>query len=296
MGTLRAIALPALLFLFACSSCTSLGLGGGGFEVRETAGGGELSLGEMARQLAQADVVFLGEEHDNDVGHDLQLRTLRLLAEERPRIVLSLEQFEADVQGPLDDYLTGRIDEATFLESSRPWPNYNAHYRPMVELARRRGWPVLAANVPRPLASRVAKEGGLYAVGHEPLVPWEVWVEEPEYADLFARAMGRRRMRDDDWGLQRWFAAQCVKDEKMAESIADFLSDSPAGERPLVVHLCGKFHSNYRLGTVSRLQRRLPELDLRVVSMISGPNRSRELGPEERRLGDYVWLVPPQRD
>ena len=36
-----------------------------------------------------------------------------------------------DVQGVLDDYLAGRIDEAEFLSGSRPWQNYRTGYRPL---------------------------------------------------------------------------------------------------------------------------------------------------------------------
>ena len=279
--------------LLLCASCASIGIRGGDYRVYETAGGSEIELETMVAELAQADVVFLGEEHDNDAGHRLQLWTVKMLADQRPNLILSMEQFEADVQDTLDAYLRDEISEEEFLAGSRPWGNYAEHYRPIVEFAKRRGFPVLAANIPRPLARSVAY-GGLYEVGHERLAPWNVWTDEAEYAELFARAMGRTHMDNDDSGLQRWFAAQCLKDEKMAESIAAVWSDDLVRpESPLVVHLCGKFHSNYGLGTVSRLQRRRGELDLRVVGMNSDSVLKRELSPDERRQGEYLWLVEP---
>lgn len=203
-----------------------------------------------------------------------------------------MEQFEADVQGPLDMYLLGAIDEAEFLEYSRPWGNYPEHYKPLVEFAKERGYPVIAANIPRPLARRVSR-GGLETIGGESYAPWHVWVDEPEYYALFARAMGRPEADASDVGLQRWFAAQCVKDEKMAESIAGVLAGIE-GPRPLVVHVCGKFHSDKHLGTVSRLARRRPELDIAVVSMKSDSKLRRDLSDDERSRGESMWLVKPQ--
>ena len=38
----------------------------------------------------------------------------------RQDIVLSMEMFERDVQGVLDDYLRGRIDEESFLDLAFP--------------------------------------------------------------------------------------------------------------------------------------------------------------------------------
>lgn len=288
LRTLIATLLPLI------SACSGLGLRGGDYRVYETDGGQEIELEHMVRELATADVVFLGEEHDNDAGHRLQLWTFEMLLELRGDLILSLEQFEADVQGDLDRYLAGEIDEETFLAASRPWGNYDEHYRPLIEVARRAGLPVLAANIPRPVARQVAYEG-LYSVGNLRIAPWTVWVDEPEYAQHFARAMGRSHLSSQDGGLKRWFAAQCIKDEKMAESIQRALEAARAeGRDPLVVHLCGKFHSNHRLGTVSRLLRRVPDLDVRVVGMNSDEVLRRELSRVERDQGDFIWLVEPE--
>jgi uncharacterized iron-regulated protein len=284
------LALVSLLF----TACSSVGLRGAGYMTYDTKSGRSVELGSLCDELARHDVVFLGEEHDNDVGHRLQLWTLTRLFELRPGLVLSMEQFEADVQELLDRYLAGKIGEEEFLATSRPWGNYAEHYRPMVEFARRHGIPVIAANIPRPLARRVAY-GGLERIGGENFGPWDAWTDEPEYLDLFAEAMGRHGQENRDEGLKRWFAAQCSKDEKMAESIAAVF-DRENGERPLVVHLCGKFHSDKHLGSVSRLARHKPELSLAVVSMNSDKRIRRALSADELSRGDFVWLVRPQPD
>ena len=281
-----------LLSLLSLSACQSTGTRGGDYVVYDTASGEPEELSALCERLAEYDVVFLGEEHDNDAGHRLQLWTLARLAELRPNLVLSMEQFEADVQGQLDLYLQGTISEEEFLSSSRPWGNYAEHYRPLVEFAKARGYPVVAANIPRPLASRVSR-GGVHVIGGNRLSPWLVWLEEPEYMERFAKAMGRNEVDPEDVGLARWFAAQCVKDEKMAESIAETLA-AAGSDRPLVVHVCGKFHSDYHLGTVSRLQRRKPQLAIAVISMESDDRLSRSLSEEERTRGESLWLVRPQ--
>jgi len=61
--------------------------------------------------LAQRDVVFLGEQHDNAIGHAWHRHMLENLHEKRGDVVLSMEMFERDVQPVLDDYLAGRIEE-----------------------------------------------------------------------------------------------------------------------------------------------------------------------------------------
>jgi uncharacterized iron-regulated protein len=49
----------------------------------------------------------------------------------------------------MSEYLAGSIQERDLLRDARPWPNYTNDYRPMVELARSRGLPVICANAPR---------------------------------------------------------------------------------------------------------------------------------------------------
>jgi uncharacterized iron-regulated protein len=123
---------------------------------------------QMAAEAASSDVIFFGEQHDDGNAHRLERSLLEAVSRRRSDVIVSLEMFERDVQGLLDDYLAGKIDEPTFLKTARPWPNYNADYRPLVEFAKAKGWRVIAANVPRPIASAVSKQGLAAAIGALP--------------------------------------------------------------------------------------------------------------------------------
>jgi uncharacterized iron-regulated protein len=86
------------------------------------------SFSSLTGQLAQADVIFIGEVHDDSFTHVVEFELLKGVHQHSPRLAVSLEMFERDVQSLLDDYLQGRITESVFLEQSRPWGNYS---RPM---------------------------------------------------------------------------------------------------------------------------------------------------------------------
>jgi len=102
----------------------------------------------MLADLSKADVVLIGEQHDDRNTHRLELAVLEGLMRRRGQLTLSLEMFERDAQQPLSAYLAGNLGEDEFLQQSRPWPRYATDYRPMIEFARAHGWPVIAANVP----------------------------------------------------------------------------------------------------------------------------------------------------
>lgn len=252
----------------------------------------------MAAALAAADAVFVGEQHDDPNTHHLELALLEALARRRADIAVSLEMFERDTQAALDAYLAGTLDEAAFLNDSRPWPRYATDYRPLVELARAKGWPVVAANVPRPLASGIAK-GGLptletLAPAQKPWIAAEMQCPKDAYFDRFSATMGGHPTGDGPDAvakqaamIERYYYSQCLKDEVMGESVAR-VALGP-GEGPLVVHYNGAFHSDFGLGAAERAARRMPGSRVAVISML--PVASLDgitPGEEDRKRADYL--------
>jgi uncharacterized iron-regulated protein len=95
----------------------------------------EVNVNRLAGLLQRYDVVIYGESHGHPGVHLQEMKLLRALYDRDPRWVLSLEQFERDVQGIVDDYTAGHIGETALIEQGRAWSNYAASYRPMVEFA-----------------------------------------------------------------------------------------------------------------------------------------------------------------
>ena len=252
------------------------------------------SVGEVATALAQADVVVLGEQHDSDAVHRTHQELLRALHGRRPNLVLAMEMFERDVQTVLLQYVSGLIDEETFLAKARPWPNYKTDYRPFIEFAKQNSLVVLAANAPRPLATKVSKEG-VASVAGNPDVARETTAPEDEYWDAFVTTMGTHGGMLGEDAMKRFYAAQCLKDDTMAESIVDYLKErKERGDHPLVVLVCGQFHSDYRRGTVARIQSRMPAADIRVLSSEAVEDLHANTYESNRAVADYVVVVEKQ--
>ncbi len=146
---------------------------------RVFAGTGEPStLDDVVRAMREAEAVLVGETHTDPVGHWVEAELLRRALERfqggeegvPPRLVaLSMEMFERDVQGVVDEYLQGLITEGQLKDDARPWKDYDADYRGMVELAKGRGAPVIAANAPRRYVNRVSR------LGREALLDLPAW-------------------------------------------------------------------------------------------------------------------------
>ena len=253
----------------------------------------------MAADLAKADVVFVGEQHDDPNTHRLELAVLDALARRSRSVIVSLEMFERDVQEPLEHFLMGHMPEDEFLKVSRPWPRYATDYKPLVDFAVSKEWPVVAANVPRSIASEVAK-GGLEALQQKSADDRKLFAAElkcpvgDDYFKRFAEAMGSHpapgaSADEARRTTERYYFSQCVKDETMAESIAQAFTAGRAGAKPpTLVHFNGAFHSDYRQGTAERVARRLKDARIVVVSIKPVGDLDQLKPGDDKKLGDFV--------
>lgn len=295
-----------LLLTSACAgrpSTTSASGSPAALRVYDSKAGKFVGFSQLIDAASQRDFVFFGEQHDDPATHAAEHAVLAALGERRPRVIVSLEMFERDVQPLLDQYLAGTISEANFLAGSRPWDRYTTDYRPMVELARVHGWPVVASNIPRPLASGVSRRGlatfDTLNARDKRYVAREHNCPHDRYFDLFSQAMnghgagGGPPTGADATAMQamtvRFYEAQCTKDEAMGEAIADAWKAAPKGT--LVYHVDGAFHSDYGLGTVERAKRRAPSASSIILTAIPVADLAKADPAEHREKADYVLFT-----
>jgi uncharacterized iron-regulated protein len=231
----------------------------------------------MLADLVQADVVFVGEQHDDPNTHALELAVLEGLLRRHAAMGVGLEMFDRDVQAALDRYVSGASSEEQFLAASRPWPRYATDYRPIVEFAKTNRLTVIASNVPRRIATDVSKNGLsiLEGLGDDRgLAARDLQCASTgDYYDRFMEQMGGHppsrepNANDTQAKNDRFYLAQCVKDETMAESVADAVRNA-SGPRATIVHFNGAFHTDYGEGTAERTRRRLPGRRVAVISLI----------------------------
>jgi uncharacterized iron-regulated protein len=272
-----------------------------GLQILESASGRMVNNSRLLDEMSRADVIFFGEFHDDSATHAAQLQLLSALSQRRNNWVLSLEMFERDVQPGLNSYLAGATSEADFLANARPWPRYSSDYRSLVEFARTHNRPVIAANIPRPLASEVSRRG-LSAMDSLPAaqrahVAAELYCPLDAYYERFAREMPAHGSGDPaDTAaaraiVERYYQAQCVKDETMAESIVVALRR--AGSGAVVIHMNGAFHSDYRQGTVQRVLRRDAALRVLVLTAVPGNAPANAATSVHRAKADFVIFAAP---
>ncbi len=188
------IMLPALaLWASGCAGAQRLNLaeqtGGsaalfGQFRAYDGHTGRSLSFAQLARKCAAADVVLFGERHSDAVCNQVEAQLLATLLEQHRPTALAMEFFEADTQASVDAYLARRIAEPAFYEQTRRSPSYVRSHRPLVELCRAAGVPVIAANAPRGLVRAYRVSGQPYSEFRAALDPEEQRWLPPTCEDL----------------------------------------------------------------------------------------------------------------
>jgi uncharacterized iron-regulated protein len=213
-----------------------------------------------------------------------------------------MEMFERDVQEPFDHFQMGHTSEEDFLAGARPWPQYATDYKPLVDFAISKNWPVIASNVPRSFASDVAK-GGLDVLQSKSADEQKWFAHDlkcptdDEYFKRFADAMGDHPAAGGETSvaavrqtLERTYFAQCLKDETMGESVANaYAIGAAGGKSPLVIHFNGAFHSDFGLGTAERTKRRLSGKRIVIVTVLPVDRLDRAAPDKsESKRADYL--------
>lgn len=259
------------------------------------------TLDDVVAAARLADVIFVGEFHDDHGAHLFEKSLLMALmpvpGQSPPRpTALSLEMFDVDVQLALSEYLQGLVREKDFLAATRPWDNYSTDYRPLLEFARSRRVPVLAANAPHRYVIRVGRYGatGLDPLSSEaksvlPPLPWpEASVAYDERFAAFARealGLGAAGGHRASVSARYMFEAQWLRDITMASTIAKHLSAVPSG---LVVHVTGLFHCQSAQGTVEALRHYRPGVRPLTIAVVRGEGDLRFVPSQMSQLGDFV--------
>lgn len=256
-----------MILLSLLSSCAKGIRDEADYKVFSTAEYGEIPVSSLIKELASNDVILIGETHDSPFDHYVEYELFRRVSKERS-VVLSLEMFERDVQGVLDSYLSGEITEDSFMRASRPWENYPTDYRDLVEFAKKNGIPVIAANIPRNLASLVSKHGpdtlnSISDIKDFFVKPFSTPDDyKQRFLDFFSMLVPGMPM--SAMSQENMFVSQLFKDATMAFSINKSLSEYPGR---LVFMVCGEFHSDYHQGIYEQLKAIKPDIKITTLSI-----------------------------
>ncbi len=253
--------------------------------------GKEIKTEKLVKELADYDVVFFGENHNNSINHWLQLKvTEALFAQKNGQLILGAEMFERDNQPQLNQYLSGKFDAKTLKDSARLWNNFSTDYKPLVDFAKDKKLNFIATNIPRKYASQTAKEG-LESLNnltekektYIAQLPIKVTLETPGYPEM-KTMMGDHA---DGTKVMNFISAQATKDATMAESILKNLQPGKT-----FIHYNGNYHSKEFGGIYWYIKQKNPNLKMAVISVFESEDPELKIPGKDYIPTDFNLIIP----
>jgi uncharacterized iron-regulated protein len=238
----------------------------------------------VADRARKAQVVYLGELHDNVQHHAIQVRILEALLAGGHRLALAFEMIPETQQAALDAAVRSDADRAEVdrqLEwSARGWPDF-AMYWPLFELARKNGLPVIATDID-PVVNRRISRNGLGAAGEDPARFRSAMPDDPARDKGIAQRLREAHCNQISESralrmVESWYAQNVV----MARHVSEALTQAPQ-----VVVIMGRGHAS-----PGAVPQQLAALRPGTRQFVVGLFEGKADGPVEP-LADVQWITP----
>ena len=242
----------------------------------------EIAPDVMLDDLRQAQVIFVGELHDNPGHHQAQLSIIDALDNDERPLAIGLEMFRRDSQEDLDVWTAGKSSFLEFMQAyQRNWAMWPVYSRIFMH-ARNENVKMIGLNIPRTITGKVARNGYKSLSSEERLLLGNVQCEVNQaYGEYIRQAMGGHGGHGDQFLY--FCEAQLLWDTIMARNLVDFLKENPDYR---VVVLAGSGHA-WKFGIPRQLVEQA-EISYRVIlPEIIGRIDRRNVND---KVADYLWL------
>jgi uncharacterized iron-regulated protein len=246
---------------------------------------------QVLPELAKANVVYLAETHDRLSDHQIQLEIIQQLHARQPKLAIAMEMFQRPYQEVINQYLAGKLTEEELVKQTEyeqrwgfPWD----YYSPILRYARAKKIPVIAANTPSEITRKVARQGlaSLTEQERQFIPPFaEIRTDNPQYRQIALAAFTQHQAagHGSSADADKFFLAQVLWDETMAESIARYARTNPDTQ---IIVLAGQGHVISGYGIPSRVKRRVNNIIQRSVLFSQADN----LWRYSLDTADFIWV------
>lgn len=247
---------------------------------------------QFQQRVLQANILWLGEIHDNDDHHQKQAEVLSWFVEAGRVGDVVFEMMNSEDQPTLDT-LKPLTTESVLRElqwDERGWPA--AHYRVVVDAAVNGGWGLVAGNISRPQAMQAWRSGPESVLDEAVLQRLRAQQDVDSVSDWLVQRMVQAHCQDsvDEHIALGMLRAQRSRDAELAQNVYE-------AAKP-VIAVVGRIHARYDVGAPRFLSRDgvvsvgLMSVDDEAVTIEDYLGHSSEtVSPF-----DYLWFTTMDRE
>lgn len=268
--------------------------------VTDTRKGDVVTPAEMAKRLAGARLVLVGESHTDMEFHRAQLRVVEELVRAGRPVFLGLEMYPYTQQQFLDQWVDGLLTEEGFLKLSRWYENWGYnwnYYRDIFLFARDHKVRMFAVNAPRDVVTAVRKKGFQNLTPEEAAhIPSKIDTSSPDHRALFKSYFDaddplHSGMTEEQWDSM--ISAQATWDATMAHNAVKALQEHGTPETVMVV-LVGSGHVAYGVGIARQARSYFQGEIATVVPVNVRQLDGAEVKTVQASYADFLWGVPAE--
>jgi uncharacterized iron-regulated protein len=232
--------------------------------------------------LTDVGIVYVGEKHNKPADHEIQLKMIKAIFKEHPNLSIGMEMFDYTYQPVLDFWSEGKLDQETFLKNTHWYANWKFDfdlYGDLLNYTKENRIKLVGLNIPFHIPPKIAI-GGIESLleDEKKYLPQKIDTSNPEHREYVKKIFNLHHVRGIN-DFQNFYAAQCVWEEAMAESIARNLNGNP------MIVLVGNGHIVKKFGIPDRVFSR-SHVPFRTVYLASPADLV------ERSYADYIWVSP----
>jgi uncharacterized iron-regulated protein len=266
--------------------------------ITDTASGEIIAPRELARRLADAGILFVGESHESQAFHDVQRQVLEALREAGREVLLGVEMFPYTAQAVLDDWNARRIPAEAFPQRSRWYENWSYnwnYYRDVFVYAQANGIGIHAVNCPREAVKAVRKDGfGALTPEQAAHLPPALAADSQEHRRLYRASFGASdAVHMDERSLEGMYRAQTMWDACMGWNALQALRQHGSNGAIIVV-LLGTGHVAFGLGAERQIAAFFDGRIASLIPVVAREGASRTASRVRASYASFVWGVPPE--
>ncbi|MBU5613470.1 ChaN family lipoprotein [Geomonas sp. Red51] len=233
----------ALIFVILCTLTLPLSARAGQ-TITRVSDRQSVTLQQLIAKAEAADLVLIGEVHDQAPHHELQLEVIRELKTRKQPLAIGVEVMQSDCQKELDAFVAGTMSEADFRPVfARNWSYDWRLYRDIFLFARENKIPMIALNVPKELVIKVSRGGyaSLTPEERKNLPEGTMCDLNNPHTEFLKQSFGEVFKHVAKGRVFEYFCeAQTVRNSGMAMNINRYLKKEP---KTKIVVLAGVWHA-----------------------------------------------------
>lgn len=237
----------------------------------------------LINDLEDVQVVYVGERHNDQSHHDIQLRLIKELFKSHPYISVGMEAFDRSYQQILYLWSDGELSEKEFMEKMHWYANWKFDfelYKDILLFLKNNKIRLFGLNIPFHIPSKIAI-GGIESLSDDEKkhLPKEIDALNADHKAYLEKIFKQHKVRGRE-KFDNFYIAQCVWEEIMAESISQNLKGNPT------IVLVGNGHIINKFGVPDRAFRRTGA-SFKTIFLVPAGSEA------ELSFADYIWVTPP---